>query len=144
MGSATVSVSATNSAKVLIVEDSVPNRAILALLLRRIGFDVVECDNGDEAWRMIKATGEKFAAVLSDLMMPEVDGIELLRRVRADEQLVELPFVLVTAVSDREQIFHAKNLNANGYILKPITQKRIELKMRELFPDQAVKAAQSA
>lgn len=120
---------------VVVAEDSVPNRTVLALLLKRMGFTVIECGNGEEAWSAIDSNAHNhIVAVFSDLMMPEVDGLELLRRVRNDKRLKDLRFVFVTAVSDNEYIFEAKNLLVNGYILKPVTYQRVSLKLQELFP----------
>lgn len=122
---------------VIVAEDSDPNRQILVLLLRKLGFNVIECRDGDIAWKTMnehRATG--IAAVVSDLMMPNMDGMELLRRTRNDPDFANLPFVLVTAVSDKDYIFEAKNLKVNGYILKPVTYKRVSSKMQELFPDK--------
>jgi two-component system chemotaxis response regulator CheY len=122
---------------VVIAEDSAPNRTVLALLLKKMGFAVIECEDGASAWKAIRESqGFKVVAVISDLMMPHMDGLELLRRVRNDEQTKDLPFVLVTAVSDKDYIFEAKGLKVNGYILKPVTYQRVAGKLKELFPDR--------
>jgi CheY-like chemotaxis protein len=122
---------------IVVAEDSAPNRAILVLLLKRLGFGVFECDDGDVAWKTITDnTDKKVIAVISDLMMPSMDGLELLRRVRNGESSRNLPFVLVTAVSDKDYIFEARKLNVSGYILKPVTYQRVAAKLRELFPER--------
>lgn len=123
---------------IVVAEDSAPNRTVLVLLLKKFGFKVFECDDGDSAWKAIQGNRDKnIVAVISDLMMPNMDGLELLRRVRHDNQgLAELPFVLVTAVSDKDYIFEAKNLKVNGYILKPVSYQRVSVKLRELFPER--------
>ena len=122
---------------IVVAEDSAPNRTILVLLLRKLGFKVIECIDGDVAWKAMNDPGEKrIVAVISDLMMPNMDGLELLRRTRNDEKFKDMPFVLVTAVSDKDYIFEAKNLKVNGYILKPVTYKRVSAKLQELFPEK--------
>jgi two-component system, chemotaxis family, chemotaxis protein CheY len=123
---------------IVVAEDSAPNRTILVLLLRKLGFKVIECADGDVAWTALNENPEKknIVACISDLMMPNMDGLELLRRTRNDEKLKDLPFVLVTAVSDKDYIFEAKNLKVNGYILKPVTYKRVSAKLQELFPQK--------
>jgi CheY-like chemotaxis protein len=124
---------------IVVAEDSTPNRTVLVLLLRKLGFKVLECDDGDVAWKAIQANSDKkIVAVVSDLMMPNMDGLELLRRVRNDDHLnlKDLPFILVTAVSDKDYIFEAKNLKVNGYILKPVTYQRVSNKLKELFPNR--------
>ena len=122
---------------IIVAEDSDPNRQILTLLLRKLGFNVIECRDGDVAWQVLnEQRGQPIAAVISDLMMPNMDGLELLRRTRNDADYATLPFVLVTAVSDKDYIFEAKNLKVDGYILKPVTYKRVCAKMQELFPNK--------
>lgn len=123
---------------VVVAEDSPPNRTILVLLLKKLGYKVLECEDGEIAWNQIQKNRDKnIVAVVSDMMMPNMDGMELLRRVRGDEALAKLPFVFVTAISEKDYIFEAKNLKANGYILKPVTYSRVTQKLKELFPHKA-------
>lgn len=124
---------------IVVAEDSAPNRTVLALLLRKLGFKVIECSDGDAAWRALHENPDKkIVAVMSDLMMPNMDGIELLRRSRNDERTKQIPFVLVTAVSDKDYISEAKALQVNGYLLKPVTYQRVSMKLKELFPDRVL------
>lgn len=120
---------------IIIAEDSPPNRKILGHLLHKLGFHVVPCEHGQEV-RDALASGHypKTVAIISDVMMPKMDGIQLLRHVREDAKYSKLPFVLVTAVQDKDYIVQAKALNVNGYILKPVTFDRLTAKLRELFP----------
>jgi CheY-like chemotaxis protein len=128
--------SETQKETILVAEDSAPNRTILVHLLKKLGYDVVECPDGKAAWEELeKLPQEKtVTAVLSDIMMPEKDGIELLRSVRESERYKQIPVVLITAVSDKEYIMQAKALNVSGYILKPVTFQRVLSKLQELFP----------
>ncbi len=120
---------------IVVAEDSAPNRTILVLLLKKLGYQIIECDDGDVAWREISENkNRRIVAVISDLMMPTMDGLELLRRVRNLEATHDLPFVLVTAVSDKDYIQEARTLEVNGYILKPVTFKRVFAKLQEIFP----------
>ena len=122
---------------IVVAEDSPPNRTILTLLLRKLGFNVLECEDGQIAWDAIdKNRDKKIVAVVSDIMMPNMDGMELLRRTRGDGQFAKLPFVFVTAVSEKDYIFEANSLSAQGYILKPVTYKRVAQKIQELFPEK--------
>ena len=124
---------------VIVAEDTKPNRLVLSLLLHKLGFEVIECDDGVGAWKAIedaRSAGKHVTAVFSDLMMPQVDGLQLLRRVRNDEVFRGLPFVLITAVSDKDYIHEAQSLQVDGYVLKPITYPRIDAKLRQLFPDR--------
>lgn len=122
---------------ILIAEDSIPNQKILSHLLSKLGYEVIACANGAEAWaKLSEPEGEKIVAVLSDMMMPEMDGMTLLKKVRESEKFKALPFVLITAVSDRDHIILAKSLNVNGYILKPVTFPRVTAKLQEIFPNK--------
>jgi two-component system chemotaxis response regulator CheY len=123
--------------KIIIAEDSIPNQKILAHLLTKLGYEVLACNNGAEAWAKLNdPTTGPVTAILSDMMMPEEDGMTFLKRVRESEKFAQTPFVLITAVSDKEQIVAAKNLKVNGYILKPITFQRVIAKLKELFPNK--------
>ncbi len=123
--------------KILIAEDSPPNRKILAHLLEKLGYEVIACENGKQGWETLqKGPIENLVAVLSDVMMPEMDGISFLRVVRESEKYAQLPFVLVTAVSDKEYILQARALNVSGYVLKPVTFQRVQSKLQELFPQK--------
>lgn len=127
----------TSPEVIVVAEDSAPNRTILVHLLRKLGFDVIECPDGELAKNeLLKATeaGKNVVAILSDIMMPKMDGLALLEFVRGEEKLKTIPFVLVTAVSDKDHIVKAKTLNVNGYILKPVTFQRVTTKLEELMP----------
>jgi CheY-like chemotaxis protein len=120
---------------IIVAEDSLPNRKILQLLLTKMNYNVFAYSNGKEAWERIKDPATpNIVAVLSDLMMPEEDGMSLLKKIRADEQTKHLPFVFVTAVSDKDLVKMAKNYGVQGYILKPVTYLRVSSKLQELFP----------
>ena len=122
---------------VIVAEDSPPNRKILCHLLQKLDYRVISCENGREAWDKLESGKiDNLVAVISDIMMPEMDGIELLRKIRGSEKFKDLPTLLVTAVSDRDYIMEAKELNVNGYILKPVTFQRVMNKLKELFPQK--------
>ena len=122
---------------IIVAEDSAPNRKILVHLLKKLGYDVVSCEDGQIAWEHLESgESSNVVAILSDIMMPNKDGLELLKSCRENDKYKEIPFVLITAVSDREYIIEAKNLNVNGYILKPVTFQRVTSKLKELFPNK--------
>lgn len=124
-----------NIETVVIAEDSVPNQKILQHLLIKLGYEVAAAKNGSEAWTLINGGQFKnIVCVISDLMMPEENGLTLLKRLRDSSQFKALPFVFVTAVADKELIKEAKGLGISGYILKPVSFTKVEAKMKELFP----------
>ena len=123
---------------IVIAEDSPPNRKILAHLLEKLGFHVIACEHGQEAWEVLQNPGDhNVVLVISDIMMPTMDGLQLLRTIRTSKTHKEIPVVLVTAVSEKDYIVQAQELNVNGYILKPVTFQRVTSKLQELFPTKS-------
>ena len=126
-----------NKEVIVVAEDSPPNRNILIHLLKKLDYAVIEGEDGEAAYNAMEAhTGGPIVAVLSDIMMPNMNGIEFLKKVRDSEKYKDLPFVLITAVADKEYIIEAKSLAVNGYILKPVTFDRVSGKLKELFPNK--------
>ena len=104
--------------RVLIVDDIGDNRMILMRRFERRGFDVVEADNGFLAIDLIAQ--QDFDVVLLDVMMPGIDGIETLKRIRSEKSASALPVIMVTAKSESENIVDALNFGANDYVTKPV------------------------
>jgi len=102
----------------LIVDDVEDNRIILARRFQRRGFDIVEASGGEEALALIAA--RRFDTVMLDVMMPEMDGIEVLRRIRTAHSASALPVIMVTAKSQSEDVVAALALGANDYVTKPV------------------------
>jgi len=120
---------------IVIAEDSPPNRKILAHLLQKLGFNVVACEHGGDAWTALNDPKHGHViCVISDIMMPTMDGLELLRKIRGQENLAATPVILVTAMSEKDYIAQAKELKVSGYILKPVTFQRVTSKLQEIFP----------
>lgn len=117
---------------ILIVDDFSAMREIIRNLLHELGFDnTSEADNGQNALPMLK-TG-KFDFLVTDWSMPDMDGLTLLKTVRADEQLGDLPVLMVTAEAKREQIVDAAAAGVNAYIVKPFTAATLEDKINKIF-----------
>lgn len=121
---------------VVVAEDSKPNREIIVQNLKKLGFDVLVFENGKKAWDEVSKTEKPIVAIFSDIMMPEMDGMEFLKLIRTSAKYKTIPFVFVTAVMQRELIIEAKKLGTNGYLLKPITSSTLQVKLKELFPDR--------
>ncbi|MBC86294.1 MAG: response regulator [Bdellovibrionaceae bacterium] len=133
-----------NKDRILVVEDSPPNRKILVHLLEKLNYVVDSFEDGKEAWDYLNDNPPSdLVAIISDIMMPQMDGVQLLKHVREDDKWKDMPFVLVTAVSDRDYIIEAKALNVNGYILKPVTFQRVTNKLKEIFPEKKFPKAAS-
>ena len=104
--------------RLLIVDDISDNRTILTRRFQRRGFDVVEAECGLTAIELIDK--ESFDLVLLDVMMPGMDGIETLKRIRSRNSASELPVIMVTAKSESTNIVDALELGANDYVTKPV------------------------
>ncbi len=119
--------------RVLIVDDFSTMRRIVRNVLRQLGFNnVVEADDGTTAWEVLQR--EKIDFIVSDWNMPQMTGIELLRKVRADEKLADTPFLMVTAEAQQENILEAVQAKVSNYIVKPFTADTLKQKIDKIFP----------
>lgn len=124
--------------KILVVDDFATMRRIIRNLLGKLGYDDVdEAEDGTVALPMLHS--DRYDFLITDLNMPGMSGIELLRAVREDRNLRNLPVLVVTADANRDQIVEAARAGVNGYVVKPFTaavlQKRIETIFERLPPD---------
>lgn len=118
--------------KILIVDDFSTMRRIIKNLLRELGFNnTMEADDGSTALPMLKSGDFDF--LVTDWNMPNMQGIELLKAIRADDRLKTLPVLMVTAEAKREQIMEAAQAGVNGYIVKPFTAETLREKIDKIF-----------
>lgn len=118
--------------RILVVDDFATMRRIVKNLLRDLGFkNTAEADDGSSALPMLK--NEEFDFLVTDWNMPNMKGIDLLKAVRADEHLKNLPVLMVTAEAKREQIIEAASAGVNGYIVKPFTADTLKTKIDKIF-----------
>lgn len=118
--------------KILVVDDFSTMRRIIKNLLRDLGFsNTSEADDGITALPMLKSG--KFDLLVTDWNMPGMQGIDLLKEVRADENLKNLPVLMVTAEQKKEQIVEAAQAGVNGYIVKPFTALILKEKLEKIF-----------
>lgn len=119
--------------RVLIVDDFSTMRRIVRNILRQIGLNnVVEADDGTTAWDTLNR--EKIDFIVSDWNMPKMTGIELLRKVRSSEQFANIPFLMVTAEAQQENIIEAVQAKVSNYIVKPFTADTMKQKIDKIFP----------
>jgi two-component system chemotaxis response regulator CheY len=115
------------SLDILIVDDSAAIRKILQRVLRQtelpIG-DVLEAGDGIEALAAIE--GKKFGLILSDINMPNMDGIQLLTRIKGMESMKGVPIVMITTEGGQGKVMEAVRLGAAGYVRKPFTAEQIK------------------
>ena len=116
----------------LVVEDSPTMRQLIVYALGRIkGLSVVEADDGVDALK--KLAGTHFDIILTDINMPVMDGLKLVKRVRGDEVLKSIPIVIITTEGAEEDRQRALALGANAYITKPIQAPQVISKVKALL-----------
>ncbi|RUO77060.1 chemotaxis response regulator CheY [Idiomarina seosinensis] len=118
--------------KILVVDDFSTMRRIIKNLLRDLGFtNIQEADDGNTALPMLQQGDFDF--VVTDWNMPGMQGIDLLKEIRKDDNLAHLPVLMVTAEAKREQIIQAAQAGVNGYIVKPFTAATLKEKLDKIF-----------
>ncbi|MCX2780090.1 chemotaxis response regulator CheY [Microbulbifer thermotolerans] len=118
--------------KILVVDDFPTMRRIIRSLLKELGFtNVDEAEDGQEALSKLAAGDIEF--VVSDWNMPNLNGLDMLKQIRADEATKSLPVLMVTAEAKKDNIVAAAQAGANGYIVKPFTAATLEEKLNKIF-----------
>nr|WP_084004622.1 chemotaxis response regulator CheY [Terasakiispira papahanaumokuakeensis] len=118
--------------KILIVDDFATMRRIIKNLLKDLGFhNTQEADDGTTAVPLLNSGNFDF--LVTDWNMPGMTGFDLLKHVRADPKLKDLPVLMVTAEAKREQIVAAAQAGVNGYIVKPFTAAVLKDKIEKIF-----------
>ncbi|MDR5898716.1 chemotaxis response regulator CheY [Halomonas vilamensis] len=116
----------------LVVDDFPTMRRIVRSLLKELGFtNVEEAEDGQDALNKLRAGSFEF--VVSDWNMPNLDGLEMLKEMRQDDALKNLPVLMVTAEAKKENIIAAAQAGANGYVVKPFTAATLEEKLNKIF-----------
>ncbi len=124
--------SVDKSMPILVVDDFSTMRRIIKTCLRQLGFDnVEEADDGQAA--LAKLNSGSFKFIISDWNMPNMMGIDLLRAVRSQDNLKALPFLMVTAEAQKENILEAAKAGVSNYIIKPFTADVLQQKMEAIF-----------
>jgi two-component system, chemotaxis family, chemotaxis protein CheY len=116
----------------LVVEDSPMMRQLLVFALSRVkNLRVTEADDGVDGLR--KLAGNRFDLILTDINMPIMDGLKLVKRVRSDPMHKETPIIIITTEGSTEDRQRALQLGANAYITKPIQAPQVIAKVKELL-----------
>ncbi len=128
--------------KILVVDDFPTMRRIVKTLLKQNGFNnFTEAEDGQEAYRLVQNHGD-FEMIVSDWNMPNMTGLEFLKTVRADPKFKHLPFLMVTAEAEKENIIEAVKAGVSNYIVKPFTGQALKDKLDKI--DQMVKKQNAA
>lgn len=115
--------------KILIVDDFPTMRRIVKTLLKQNGFkNFVEAQDGAEAYKILQQHGD-FEFIVSDWNMPNMTGLEFLKTVRADPKFKHIPFLMVTAEAEKENIIEAVKSGVSNYVVKPFTGQTLKEKL---------------
>lgn len=126
--------------KFLVVDDFSTMRRIVRGLLKEMGCNHVdEAEDGSVALHMLRAN--KYDFVVSDINMPNMNGFDLLKAVKADAALRHIPVLMVTAEARKEDIVLAAQSGAAGYVVKPFTKATLEEKLQKVLQKLATTAA---
>lgn len=123
--------------KILVVDDKDSVRSAMVDILTSLGFnDLTEAADGNDAWFQIKAEFEgeekkRFDLVISDMEMPQMSGLDLLKSIRADADVKDTPVIMVTTVNTKDVILETIKLGIGAYIIKPFTKESVEEKMKK-------------
>jgi len=118
--------------KVLVADDFATMRKIVRNILKQIGFDdIVEAEDGQAALQVLKS--ENIGLVVTDWNMPNMNGLELLEKIRKDPKTAKLPVLMVTAEGLKENVVAAVKAGVNNYVVKPFTAEVLQEKLEQIF-----------
>jgi two-component system sensor histidine kinase/response regulator len=118
----------TQAPLVLVVDDQETNIRLVGSVLTRAGFDLMPAMSGEQAFQRLRATQPD--AILLDMRMPGMDGFEVLKRLKHDPELADLPVIFVTAAHEREFVVQALDAGAVDYITKPFVEEELVARVR--------------
>ena len=121
----------------LVVDDSRVMRRVVGRIVSTLGFDVLEAGNGREALEQVAAHGDAIWVALVDWIMPEMDGLEFVRRVRAVPGNEDLLVMMVTAQTGAEEMRAALDAGADEYLMKPFNEEHLRAKLALLGVEAA-------
>ncbi len=114
--------------KILVVDDSSTMRRIIKNTLQRLGYeDILEAEHGVQAWGILDST--EVQILITDWNMPEMNGLELVKKVRADERYKDIPIIMVTTEGGKAEVITALKAGVNNYIVKPFTPQVLKEKL---------------
>ena len=118
--------------KFLVVDDFSTMRRIVKNILKQLGYEnIEEAEDGAQAYSKLKSGNFEF--VVSDWNMPNMDGLELLKKIRSDDELKHLPVLMVTAEAEKDKVITAIQAGVSNYVVKPFTAEVLKEKMDRIF-----------
>ncbi len=122
--------------KILVVDDFPTMRRIVKTLFKQNGFgNFIEAEDGAQAYEVLKQNPD-IEFIVSDWNMPNMTGIEFLKAVRADPKFKHIPFLMVTAEAEKENIIEAVKSGVSNYVVKPFTGQTLAEKLAKIFQNQ--------
>ncbi len=120
------------SIKVLVVDDFATMRRILKNILKQLGFtNIVEAEDGTTAWEILEE--QSIDLIISDWNMPKMTGLDLLKKVRASSKHSKMPFLMVTAEAQKQNVIEAVQAGVSNYVVKPFTAEGIYDKLSKIL-----------
>ncbi|MGE0632238.1 MAG: response regulator [Pseudobdellovibrionaceae bacterium] len=124
--------------KVLVIDDMKTMRKLVIRALAEIGLtQVCEAEDGSKAWETLTTELAKFDLIISDWNMPNCTGLELLKKVRSDSRFSKLPFVLLTAESEKTQVIEALKVGVSAYVVKPFNTETLRTQLTDIYKKNA-------
>jgi len=119
--------------KVLVVDDSSTMRRIIVNTLSRLGYkDVVQGADGVEAWDALQKNSD-IGVVITDWNMPNMNGLELVKKIRAEDRYEDVPIIMVTTEGGKAEVITALKAGVNNYIVKPFTPQVLKEKLQAVL-----------
>ncbi len=123
---------------VLIVEDAETCASILEIVFSSIpGLEVITAPNADRAWALLESKPDGIRAIVTDLHMPGMDGVEFIERVRSHQRHAGVPIIVITGSTDPDMPEQARARGANAVFMKPYSPARVREKLEELLRDES-------
>jgi len=119
--------------KVLVVDDSSTMRRIIVNTLARLGYkDVVQGADGEEGWKALQENPD-IGVVITDWNMPNMNGLELVKKIRAEDKYADVPIIMVTTEGGKAEVITALKAGVNNYIVKPFTPQVLKEKLQAVL-----------
>lgn len=119
--------------KLLVVDDSSTMRRIIKNTLERLGqTDVLEAEHGVEAWDLL-SKNDDVKVVITDWNMPEMNGLDLVKKIRAEKKYEDMPIIMVTTEGGKAEVITALKAGVNNYIVKPFTPQVLKEKLEDVL-----------
>lgn len=119
--------------KLLVVDDSSTMRRIIKNTLEKLGHsDVLEAEHGIEAWDLLNKNDD-IKVVITDWNMPEMNGLDLVKKIRAEKKFEDIPIIMVTTEGGKAEVITALKAGVNNYIVKPFTPQVLKEKLEDVL-----------